>query len=218
MPTWSSLLDQLDRRLGPVPRKFTLREWWHQRLPQAPWDRDVFSGWHLIRFLQHARLRRGRIVYGAFVQFSSDLKSPGKQDGWGQIIFSLDPIFAASPYLLVSLAQRVRRLRDTPRPKGKKNAEGKLWDRLSNAACAWPPLAIPPALTDGAPVMIVSVMVRRRHLPIGRIVNPIVPIAADAVRGYAAIVPVRYWPEPLQARALRLYSHSHNWRKWFHVS
>ena len=105
------------------------------------------------------------------------------------VLYSTEEYFEKNPTALKKLA---RYMFDN---RNKKGWAGKI---LSNETFYFSNLQVPPELADGHEIFMTTIMIYRRHLPLGYLTNSLLPIIANPLQSSAVfVVDVKYWTEAL---------------------
>jgi len=183
---------------GPAPRHFPEAETrrylrvsppgWLRRKKQHPlWE----------QYRQAARLfQEGEIVWGYLVRQYALPFQKGTPDFAAMAVYVMDPSFDDQLDGLGLLARQIYDLKGT-RPDDPE--ERRLAEMLDDVdACELNP-PLPASISGEFPCRSSLMMVHRKHLPNGELVQRAVPLLIlPAVTQAAVILPSRYWPPALQ--------------------
>lgn len=196
------LLAECRQRFGAPPRRLGLFARWGYLAPPRPdWLKGdpafapLTRGWS-------ALLGEGRVVWGRSVQVNFTLFEPGLVDNPGDFVFCPDPEREADPEELARVSRAVHRLHK--KPPGNEE-ERILAEHLPNWTDRAFGLEVPASLSPEFPAELSTVLLVRRHLPLGWLAHGLLPLVVSPGRPrLATVLPERYWPDDL----IRF------WRRW----
>jgi hypothetical protein len=191
-------IEECRRRLGPAPRRFSIVDWAYLTIDPPPFVRCRPDGYAIVYRDQREVRARGNVVWGALVQANFMLFEPGPHDVPALVLYTLDPSFDDRPDELQSAANRLFEL------KGKQGLAPEA-QRVGDiiAAESTPKLRapVPSSLVGARDAFLASIVVHRKHLPLGYLSGRWLPLLVCAEASDAAIVvPSRYWPDALLDR------------------
>lgn len=140
----------------------------------------------------------GRVVWGVFARAYWPLYGPGVNDHHATVILSFDRFFDDSPGLF-EIAEDLRRLRELG---GETRRQRKFAAALRDDFRSRPKVRVPRELAGGRRVYFQSVYVPRSRLPGGYLHHRLVPVVAQPLSSYAAILPLAQWPESFREKWL----------------
>jgi hypothetical protein len=192
----ANLIEACDWLLGPAPRRFGF--WERRRLcaVRKPW-------W--LRFrrddLLHRQyadmprlLREGFLTWGRIIHSNNALADEGREDCPAEVLYSMLPLRQVDVDILDATGSRLFDLKGTQPSDPDTRA---LAEHLTAEVTRRFGLRVPRELSDGMPCRCSSLMVFRRHLPLGILVDNIVPLLVPPEEPYCVmILPSRFWPEP----------------------
>lgn len=196
---WDDLLDECAARFGTAPRTFSfLERRVYLRYPRPAWLKaDPTDGIGIIFDRAEAILRDGSLRWGFIVQANELLFEPGRIDCPATIAFGTDDGDPMLPLELEPIVGAVAALKET-RPEDP--ALAPVARHLTEELRREYGLPLPASLTDGRRVAMSTTMILRKHLPLGRLCAPVVPLLADPEHdGVVIPLPERWWPERLAA-------------------
>ncbi len=163
----------------------------YHRLKRPAWARGGDTPFECIYQDYKQLLKTGTVVWGVVVQANNLLMKPGPDDCPAAALFSLDPFFDDKLQTLAELAgvlfsMKGQNIRDPEVVKfatAITNEEDVLFNR-----------ELPHSLTFGRTVYYTTIMVHRKHLPLGFLNTGFFPLLADPEATEASIIlPARYW-------------------------
>lgn len=188
-----SLLDQVRRAMGPVPRWRGVIAHFRLRVCPPSWLPHTDELMEIYRH-QGTLMRKGRIVWGASVQANTNLFQPGPHDHPAMAIHSADPFFDKNPICLAAIARRLFQLKGTiPNDPD----EHRLAEMITNEMERGMGWVVPKSCTEGREVISTSYMVVRQHLPNGVLRCAWYPLLTHPDTAAVMIVPSSYWPDGL---------------------
>lgn len=188
---FSLWIDEIRRRIGPPPRKFSLRERLHIRVRKPIWlpASDPLIEHYLCRsFL----CEEGGVVWASLVQGNEGLFSPGASDAPAMLIYSFETSWSDNLIPLEAMAQELFSLKEGERFDPEEEQYGEMLADEYERALGW---AIPSSISRDRDVRSTGVMVHRKHLPQRLLTRPFVPVLAHPESRMVFIVPSTYWPD-----------------------
>jgi len=193
-----SILDECRRLFEPAPRRFeglhtrrylhTVAPAWLRRQPRHP----LWTSYRQEELL----FREGEIVWGCLVAAHAWLWDTGKVDYPALVIYRPDSAFDGRMDELSQLGLRLQELQKD-RPAG--TEERRFVEMLDDVYSCEMGSTVPPSICGDTPCSSTLIMVHRKHLPNGVLVNRTLPILIHtAVTPAGVILPSRYWPPALQ--------------------
>jgi len=203
---------ELRQRLGERPREFTRAERRYVALERPGW----LNAWDplTLQVRQSAPLASdGRVVWGAIVQGNAALWREGDEDLPGVMLVDVEGCLDDQAWELADLAQELFEIgqRDSEElvpgdsgPEGEAPEEkvllGTVEERLAvkeflDGHLVAAPLRLGPEISGGRALELVTVLVCRRHLPDGVMVDPLLPVYVRKGTLCVFPVPAAYWPD-----------------------
>ena len=153
-------------------------------------------------FYDFSVIESGKIYYAHIVQANSRLfedKAFAMLTHPAVVIYSTDQYFEQNPLALSKLARFLFESRNTD------NWAGKI---LNNEYEYESNLQVPMEWTDGRVVYMTTVMIYRKHLPLGYLSDSLLPIIANPQSATAVfVVDVKYWTQPLIGNFVHGYNY-----------
>ncbi len=140
-------------------------------------------------------LEEGAVIWGHVVQANRLLFSPGKVNCPGEVVYCLDFNRQGTLASLAPIAETLYKLKGEPQSSPELTT---ISEYLANERIRVFGLEVPAAISPDLPCAVSSIFFDRKHLPNGVLSQsffPIIVSARDPRLG--AIVPARYWPQPL---------------------
>lgn len=183
---------------GSTPRTFDRVLTEYNRIAAPDWLLHAPGDPLLRAFDNQHRIRRdGQIVWAAVVQFDSRLTVPITTDGIVFVLYSMDPRFDGDPDALLSIAHDVAELKGHDQVDPACAAFSRM---LTLESARGMGVRVPSRFTNGAVVLHTSLLLPRRHLPLGFLNGPCFPVWVDPEPTHSVIlVPAAYWPPSLLA-------------------
>lgn len=184
-------------RFGPAPRHQSL---WNKltyfRIPKPLWLRANPSDGLTTLFDNLPTLfTEGRVVWGHVIQANSLMFEPGVFDCPGELVYSLDDAQRVDPDRLREVADQLYSLKGTE-PEDPELAS--IAEYLTNELIRVFGLPVPRAISPNLRCRISTTFFVRKHLPLRRLCNSLLPIVVYPREPYVAMpLPARYWPQPL---------------------
>lgn len=189
---WASLLEKVERSLGPAPRRDLSSahavDWplWAKTDPRfVALCRQEPKVW-----------RDGQVRLAAIVQANNQLFQPGPNGHPANIAYSFDPLFDNDIDSLLLVARAVYDLKGR---SGLKPIAQFIADQLQSELCFDNDLPAPPELTSGTDVTLTNLFFDRNHLPDGVLRTPVVPVLTHKGITGALLLPFWHWPNELRA-------------------
>jgi hypothetical protein len=191
----AQLLEECRRRFGPPPRSFPSGQQHYLTIRPPAWCRLRMDPLMRLYKNQDRIRQQGRVVWGHLVQANQLLFQPGSDDCPASVIYSFDPWFDDHLDQLRDIAERLFELKD-------KQSTDPLAAQIGSYLAAETQrqfnLPVPRHWTEGRQVFIGDIMVPRKHLPAGYLVQSFFPLVIDADPSHGMlIVPAQYWDETL---------------------
>ncbi len=193
---WKDVLRDCRYHFGEPPRSLSFGQKSRFRIWPPNWC--IISLDPLLKIYFHqGRLRDGgRIVWGHIVQANRLLFEPGSFDCPANVVYDPDPPGVDDPTLLTPIAHQIFDL------KGQRHADPELddcsrWttDEMSRIFDA----PVPKRLTGGRSLVFSTIMVHRKHLPMGYLFSSFFPLVVNPEETSATmILPCDYWPEGVE--------------------
>lgn len=147
-------------------------------------------------------INSGKIYYAYLVEANNLLFEPkkyGMPTHPAVVVYSPDEYFENNPLALRKLAEYMYRTKNSTN-----GWAGKL---LNDELHYFANKQVPTELTDGREVYMTTIMIYRKHLPLGFISDSLFPIVAAPKSSTAVfVVDVKYWTEPLIGNFVNSYS------------
>jgi ribonuclease HI len=138
----------------------------------------------------------GSVVFSYIVQANSQLFEPGKTDCPAAIIFSEDQYFDENQDELANIAAALYQL------KGEETDDAELRqfaEVITNEMTALYNVKLPMKITNNKEVYYSTIMVHRKHLPLGYLKSTWLPILTYPLKTEASIIlPSKYWVEGMR--------------------
>lgn len=148
---------------------------------------------------QHFLLKKGTVVWGAFVQANANLYS--LDDHWypAELIASPDPFFDSRPIQLETLSTQIFELKGTvPDEPELRDIAAQITDELTRSFGDPVPDSLVRRCTDGSDVRRYSVIVDRAHLPERVLTERIGPVLFHDRCDHVMLLPASAWGDQMQ--------------------
>jgi hypothetical protein len=180
-----NVLDPTRAAFGPAPR--TIKTWDHLEPPRwMKGDDPLRATYTGLRDL----LTKGDVVWGRIVQANTLLFRPGGEDCPADVLFGADPGVDLAPRRLDAAADAAFALKGkTPEDEGLARVARALTNEMERHG----PVDLPDAVTHGARMRMVTIMVHRGQLPCGWLASTVLPLLVTPDRDFGMILPKRYW-------------------------
>jgi hypothetical protein len=184
--------------MGSVPRSFPRELQKYLHIEPPVWlKKSPDDEMHWVYGDQDKIRKQGKVIWASVVQANSLIFRPGPSDHGASVIFSLDPWFDSHANALPTLAAELFALKGTDQEDAHSAAFARM---LTNEMTRAMMLPVPKRFTEGREVFHSSLMLVRKHLPIGRLTGKLLPVWIDPEnRGKLLLVPAAYWPASLTA-------------------
>ncbi len=194
---------ELRQRLGERPREFSRGEGRYLALEKPGW----LNAWDplTLQVRQAPSLaREGRVVWGALVQGNAGLWREGDEDLPGVMLVDVEGSLDDQAWELTDLAQVLFEIGQQGDPDEGEPEEtslpGSVEERQAvreflKGHLVAAPLRLGPGLSGGRALDLVTVLVCRRHLPEGFVVDPLLPVCVRKGTLCVFPVPAAFWPD-----------------------
>lgn len=167
----------------------TLRDRVYLQIPTPNWAKDdQLEGF----FENQSHVLNGRLTWGWLIQADEDLSEAGESDGLGEVVFCSKPGISAQVETLKAVAETLRGYQTTFPDHPNLKAVAALVNDPAIRKFGTP---IPAKLTNSHPCAISTIYIPRKHLPEGKLSDPLFPILVSENPQMAMILPERFWPE-----------------------
>lgn len=143
-------------------------------------------------FYDYDVIDSGKVYYGYVIEANHQLfqaKNVATLTCPAVVVYSTDKYFEENPLALKDIVAPMRKIQVV------KNWANKI---LKNPTECFSSIQVPRSFTDGREIYMATVMVYRRHLPLGYLSDFMLPIVADPSSQTAAfVVDVKYWTKSL---------------------
>lgn len=193
----STAIDECIARFGSAPRRQSL---WDRltyfRIPRPAWLRENPSDGLTALFENLPSLfTEGTVVWGHIIQANSLLFEPGVDDCPGEFVYSLEDADRVDPEHLREVAHHLYSLKGTEPEDAELTP---IAEYLTDESIRVFGLPVPRAISPNLRCRISTTFFVRKHLPLRRLCNPLLPIVVYPREPYVAMpLPARYWPQPL---------------------
>jgi hypothetical protein len=182
--------------LGSPPRTFTAEMQsylhadppnWLVKSPDDPMN-EVFRDQERIR-------REGKVVWAHVVQANSNIFKPGPTDHGAEMVWSDDPYYDTHPQELATIAHELFSLKRVDQADPETATFSRM---LANELIRALRLPVPRRFTGGRNAYQSSMMLTRRHLPMGYMARGLMLVWVHPdPNGGVLLVPAAYWPASL---------------------
>ncbi len=186
------MLEEVRRRVGSAPRRFSMLRWFHGKQQVPAWAKAKQDDLWRIYAEQDRILRDGIACWAVFVQANSMLYDVGADDCPAQVIVAPDGDVALAE--LRSMVGKLFDLKGTPAADPQERRFGAMLADEMGRTYGFP---VPRTLAGGRRVVSSTVMVYRRNLPGRRLVDGYAPALVHPKSHVVLLLPQRYWPGEL---------------------
>ena len=177
-------------RFGPAPRKFGIREGMALRIAPPTWCTSK-DDLRVIYKDQRTVLTEGYVVWSHLVQANSNLFSPKSKDDCPAAVIYSPQIHWGDPLMpLADMAQAVFELREKASESPRERLLGKM---LADEYVRFFDEELPSSIAADARVLLTSIMVHRKHLPLGHLASSYLPLVVHPKTPASMILPAKYW-------------------------
>lgn len=194
------MIEHIRAAIGSAPRHLS---WWRRLTlwtPRMAWVRPSYGLYEVYRRRQQL-LEEGEVVWGALVEFHSQLLKPTMGDLSAVVIYAPDQSLDNFPQWLLALAHCLGQRTDTSATPINEQITNKQGATDQQPAIDFndtgPSIAttIPSSITHGRTIRCAQFMVFRSHLPDSIIRAPCIPLLIHPSTPAVMIVPYQFWPE-----------------------
>jgi hypothetical protein len=188
-------LAELRSRFGARPREFSRSERRYLRPERPTW----LNTWDplALQVRQSGTLaREGQVVWGAIVQANSQLWKEGPEDLTGVMLVDVEGSLDDEAWVLTDLAHQLFEIGQSRGDPELGSTQERQAVREFLAEDLPPaPLRLGPGLAGERILELIPVLVCRRHLPDGLIVDPLLPLCVQENTRVVYPVPAAFWPD-----------------------
>jgi hypothetical protein len=193
----TNAIQECIQNFGSAPRNQSIwQKLTYFRIPRPMWLRANPSDGLTTLFDNLQMLfTEGTVVWGHVIQANSLMFQPGVHDCPGELVYSLEDARRVDPDDLNQVADQLYSLKGTE-PEDSDLAPIAAY--LTNELIRVFGLPVPRAISPSLRCRISTTFFVRKHLPLRRLCNSLLPIVVNPREPYIAMpLPARYWPEPL---------------------
>ncbi|MCO4780823.1 MAG: DUF695 domain-containing protein [Candidatus Cloacimonetes bacterium] len=189
------LIQELNKKLGPTPRKFSfLDKLIYLKVSKPLWayDEDSKSDKLNLLFENYKDVFiNGIIVWAKVIQANQLVWEPGDDDVPGEIVYSFDEAINKNPKYLIPVAKKLFALKET-KPEDRKLRE--IADYLTNERTRVFGLLVPSSLSEQHTCRISTTFFVTKHLHESYLKSSLIPVFVSPGKPYLAMpVPCKYW-------------------------
>ncbi len=187
------LIESTRKLFGKSPRRFDSKQSRYNTLKPPGWMKN--DPLRCIYEKQDVLFTKGGIVWAHIVQANGGLFEPGRNSLPATAVFSPDPFFDGNLYRLWEIADLIYKLKET----GEVEADlAELSAIMSNEMERVFTFEVPEIIAGQSKVYVTTIMVDRKHLPVGLLHRGWFPFLVRPDLTQASIIlPSRYWTPKL---------------------